>query len=95
MMIDLSTVFSLELIQNLQDPKSRDCLFGLLNHTITPMGPRILRSTILQPSTDEDVLEKRYAAVDELVSHEQTYISVRQCDSIFSLDRDNITNSLF
>ena len=51
MMIDISTIASLELIQNLQDTRSKDCLFGLLNRTLTPMGTRILRSNILQPST--------------------------------------------
>ena len=41
MMIDISTIKALELVQNLQNPKSKDCLFGLLNETQTPMGARV------------------------------------------------------
>ncbi|KAL9010756.1 MAG: hypothetical protein Q9173_004335, partial [Seirophora scorigena] len=78
MMIDLSTIASLELIQNLQNPKSKDCLFGLLNHTLTPMGSRLLKSHILQPSTNAEILEKRYIAVEELASREDVFFAVRQ-----------------
>lgn len=78
MMIDLSTIRSLELIQNLQDAKSKKCLFGLLNHTLTPMGCRALRSSILQPSTkiNSDLIP-RYDAVEELSSKEEVYFSIR------------------
>ncbi|KAL8687009.1 MAG: hypothetical protein Q9218_006697 [Villophora microphyllina] len=78
MMIDLSTIASLELIQNLQNPKSKDCLFGLLNQTLTPMGARLLKSHLLQPSTNAETLEKRYNALDELVTREDVFFSVRQ-----------------
>ena len=78
MMIDLSTIASLELIQNLQNPKSKDCLYGLLNQTLTPMGARLLKSSLLQPSTDSDTLEKRYNALDELATREDVFFAVRQ-----------------
>ena len=77
MMIDLSTIRSLELIQNLNDPKSRDCLFGLLNHTLTPMGSRLLKSNILQPLTEKTTLEERYDALQELTTHEEIFSAVR------------------
>ncbi|CAK7267954.1 MutS protein msh4 [Sporothrix epigloea] len=66
MMISLPTIRSLELIQNTNSVNSKDCLYGLLKRTITPMGSRILRSNILQPSTQTTVLNPRYAAVGEL-----------------------------
>jgi DNA mismatch repair protein MSH4 len=78
MMIDLSTIQSLELIQNVQNTKSKDCLFGLMNETLTPMGSRILRSSILQPSTNLDVLSRRYDAVEELNTHEEMFFATRQ-----------------
>ena len=78
MMVDLSTMRSLELIQNLQNAKSRDCLYGLLNQTLTPMGSRFLKSNVLQPSTDGDVLEKRWSALQELAVKEDVFFSVRQ-----------------
>ena len=77
-MIDLSTIQSLELIQNLQNSRSKECLFGLLNETLTPMGSRLLRSSILQPSTKEEVLTQRYDAVDEISNREDMFFQIRQ-----------------
>lgn len=77
-MIDLSTIVSLELIQNLENVKSKDCLFGLLNETLTPMGSRLLRSNILQPSTEGQYLTDRYDAVEELATKEEMFYAVRQ-----------------
>ena len=78
MMIDLSTIHALELIQNLQHAESKDCLFGLLNQTLTPMGSRLLRSNILQPLTEMDVLKGRYDAVEELTTKEDVFFTIRQ-----------------
>lgn len=76
-MIDVSTIYSLELVQNLQNPKSKDCLFGLMNETLTPMGSRLLRSNVLQPLTDADTLNGRYDALEELSSKEEMFFSTR------------------
>lgn len=77
-MIDTSTIHTLELIQNLQNAKSRDCLYGLMNETLTPMGARLLRTNILQPSTQkEDVLIRRYDAVEELSTKEEMFFATR------------------
>lgn len=76
-MIDLSTIRSLELIQNLNNTKSKDCLFGLMNETMTFMGSRLLRSSILQPSTQADVLTQRYEALEELSNREDMFLQLR------------------
>ena len=78
MMIDLSTIASLELIQNLQNAKSKDSLLGILNDTLTPMGQRFLRSNILQPLTDAAKLLERYNAVEELKFNGELFEAVRQ-----------------
>lgn len=78
MSIDLSTIISLELIQNLYNVKSNESLFGLLNETLTPMGARLLRANILQPSTEEPKLIARYQAVEDLSTKEEMFFSVRQ-----------------
>lgn len=93
MMIDLATIQSLELVQNIQHSRSRDCLFGLLNETLTPMGGRLLRSNILQPTTDPDTLRKRYDAVEELSTKEDMFFAVRQALKP-SLDADKILTRL-
>ena len=77
MMIDVSTIYSLELVQNLRDAKSRHCLFGLLNETLTPMGARLLRNNVLQPLTDPEVLNTRYAAVDDMTKKEELFFATR------------------
>lgn len=93
MMADLSTVRSLELVQNLTHPKSKDCLFGLLNETLTPMGGRLLRSNILQPLTNEETLGTRYDALEELSTKEEMFHAVRQALKPF-LDVDRMLTKL-
>ncbi|WPH01153.1 Hypothetical protein R9X50_00398800 [Acrodontium crateriforme] len=93
MMIDLSTIRSLELVQNLQNQKSRDCLFGLLNETQTPMGARLLRSNILQPLTDSATLCTRYDALEELSTKEDMFFAVRRALAPF-LDVDKTLTQL-
>jgi DNA mismatch repair protein MSH4 len=77
-MIDVSTIHSLELIQNIESPKSKQCFFGLLNETQTPMGSRYLRTNILQPSTDPEKINMRLSAVGELRSSHEIFAAVRQ-----------------
>ncbi|KAM0326295.1 hypothetical protein ACHAQA_006893 [Verticillium albo-atrum] len=84
-MIDVSAIQSLELIQNLQSPRSKDSLFGVLNHTLTPMGARKLRSEILQPTTAYDtILKRRYEAVAELAASEEMFVEIRKALKAFS-----------
>ncbi|PVH85696.1 DNA mismatch repair protein-like protein muts [Cadophora sp. DSE1049] len=78
MMIDLATIQSLELIQNLHNAKSKACLLGIMNQTLTPMGLRLLRLNILQPSTQASVLEQRYDAVGELSTKEDMFSQIRE-----------------
>lgn len=78
MSIDSTTVRCLELIQNLQNEKSTDSLFGLLNNTSTAMGARLLRSNILQPSTEVDFLNTRLDAVDEFTKHEDMFFQIKE-----------------
>ncbi|CAI6099570.1 unnamed protein product [Clonostachys chloroleuca] len=79
MMIDISAFQSLEVMQNLRDAKSKSCLFGLLNTTLTPMGSRMLRSNILQPPTNqENFIIPRYEALAELTSNEEMFRGIRQ-----------------
>ena len=87
MMIDVSVIQSFELIRNLRDLRSKNCLLGLLNQTSTPMGVRMLRSNLVQPSTLKDAcLTPRYDAIQELVANEEMFITVRKgmlADSCF------------
>lgn len=57
--VDSSTIKNLELIQNARDPESGHCLCGILNHTKTAGGARLLRSNILQPPCDAETTNVR------------------------------------
>ena len=52
---DVATVKNLELIANTHNPSSGHSLFGVLDHTKTAMGSRLVRSNILQPPLGEGV----------------------------------------
>ena len=83
MLIDYLSVRNLELVQNLQNSKSPQSLFGVLDHCRTPMGKRLLRASILQPSSgsrmnsilnlDLNTLEGRLEAVQEIIKTEDMY----------------------
>lgn len=76
--LDRSTITSLELLQNVRLTKGKSStLFGLLNNTLTPQGRRLLRSTLLQPSTNRGALTARHEAVEELSSNEDLFTEVR------------------
>ncbi|KAF5025991.1 hypothetical protein F66182_1893 [Fusarium sp. NRRL 66182] len=84
MMIDISAIQSLEIMQNVRNSKSKDSLFGLLNHTSTPMGSRMLRSNILQPPTRPDVsITPRYDALEELTTNEEMFLETRKALKLF------------
>ncbi|KAM6534151.1 MutS protein msh4 [Fusarium falciforme] len=90
MMIDISAIQSLEIMQNLRNPKSKDSLFGLMNHTTTPMGARMLRSSILQPPTRADLyITPRYEALDELTINEEMFREIRKALKLFH-DTENL-----
>ena len=92
-MIDVATVCALELIQNIHDSKSKLCLYGLLKQTLTPMGARLLRSTILQPSTKVGIITKRYDAVEELSTKEELFSAVHRALKPF-IDVEKLLTSL-
>ena len=83
MLIDYLSVRNLELVQNLQSAKSSQSLFGILDHCHAPMGKRLLRANILQPSAghnslfilieDLRTIQDRLDAVQEMTETEDLY----------------------
>jgi DNA mismatch repair protein MutS len=64
--LDQVTVRNLELVEPLfMGQDDRATLFHTLDACLTPMGKRLLRSTILRPLFDAQALEARYEAVAE------------------------------
>lgn len=68
MKLDLESARSLELVQS-QCGERNVSLLGSLDRCLTPMGRKLLRANILQPSCEERAILERQAAVAELVSN--------------------------
>ncbi len=60
---------NLELCQNLRTGEKKGSLLGVLDHTKTPMGSRLLRSWMEFPLLDPRQIGQRQDAVEELVGN--------------------------
>ncbi|HIE38294.1 MAG TPA: DNA mismatch repair protein MutS, partial [Anaerolineae bacterium] len=65
--LDGVTRRNLELTGSLREGKVEGSLLGVLDHTLTPMGARLLRRWIQQPLLDLDRIRERLDAVEEMV----------------------------
>ncbi|OWZ55230.1 DNA mismatch repair protein MSH4 [Cryptococcus neoformans 125.91] len=91
MFIDIETAKNLELVRNNLTNKAAHTLYSVLNHCHTPMGMRLLRTCILQPSNVLSNIEERLDAVQELVTVQAKLTALRSKLSIVSnLDLESI-----
>jgi DNA mismatch repair protein MutS len=67
MFLDTATQKNLELVHNLRDGSRDGTLLEVLDETLTPMGGRFLRSSLLRPLTDAGEITARHGAVEYLV----------------------------
>lgn len=89
--VDASTIKNLELIQNARDPESGHSLYGVLNHTKTAGGARLLRSNVLQPPCDAETTNVRLDCVAELTDKEELFYGLQSVVGRF-LDIDHLTS---
>ncbi|KAG9014981.1 MutS protein msh4 [Tulasnella sp. JGI-2019a] len=95
MMIDTDTGTNLELVANRANRRSRHSLFGLLNHSFTPMAARLLRVNILAPITVQSSIDARLDSVEELINTEDKYNSVKEAlRALKKIDLDKLISSL-
>ena len=45
-------------------------VFDVLNKTSTPMGKRLLKNTLVQPLTNENILNERYNIIDKFINNQ-------------------------
>uniref|UniRef100_T1IXC0 DNA mismatch repair proteins mutS family domain-containing protein n=1 Tax=Strigamia maritima TaxID=126957 RepID=T1IXC0_STRMM len=76
-LIDSHSARFLELTINLQNPKSTQSLVGVVNHTKTVSGARLLRANILQPPCDIETIEARLNCIGELTGSELLFYNVQ------------------
>ncbi len=67
MFLDAATQRNLELVHNLRDGSNEGTLLWVLDETLTPMGGRMLRSSLLKPLVNLQEIKKRQGAVEYLV----------------------------
>jgi DNA mismatch repair protein MutS len=77
MFLDASTQRNLELTHNLRDGSLENTLLWVLDETLTPMGGRFLRSSILKPLIDVQEIKRRQDAVEYLADDFEMLESLR------------------
>jgi DNA mismatch repair protein MutS len=77
MLLDSSTKKNLELLSNLKDGTQSESLLWVLDETLTPMGGRLLRNSIVKPMKEAVDIGKRLDAVGSLYSDFETIEDIR------------------
>ncbi|KAI1101454.1 muts domain V-domain-containing protein [Jackrogersella minutella] len=72
MLINGTTLESLEVYRNQTDHSEKGSLFWALDKTLTRFGQRLLRKWIGRPLLDKERLEERVTAVEELLENAST-----------------------
>jgi DNA mismatch repair protein MutS len=67
MFLDAATQRNLELTHNIRDGSHKGTLLWILDETLTPMGGRFLRSSLLKPLIDIQGIKMRQDAVEYLI----------------------------
>lgn len=69
----------MELVSNTTNNRTQNTLLDILDHTITPMGKRLLRMNILQPPCSIDIIRDRLDAIEELSHSEESIFNIQSC----------------
>lgn len=93
MLINGTTLESLEVYRNATDHSEKGSLFWALDKTVTRFGQRLLRKWIGRPLLDIDGLQERVKAVEELVENASTR-KVDQIDHLLRKNRTDLERSL-
>ena len=88
MVLDAITRRNLELTRSMQGGEREGSLLGVLDHTMTPMGARMIRRVIEQPLLSASAIRRRHAAVAELNADMLTRSELRDAlDELYDLER--------
>ena len=78
MVLDAAAQRNLDLLQNQQDGSRDNTLLQVLDHTLTPMGARMLRQWIAAPLKDPSGIDQRLDAVGALLDGRQARQALRE-----------------
>ena len=82
LVLDQTTLRNLEVVRNVRDGGQEFTLASVLDHTLTPMGSRLLKKWLSEPLMDIEAVRRRLDAVGELVAR-----TVVRGDLADSMDR--------
>jgi DNA mismatch repair protein MutS len=86
--LDAMTRRNLELVESLRPDGAEATLLAVVDHTVTPMGARLLRQWLLAPLTDVAAIAARHDAVGMLVADEGRRTALREAlDGVRDLER--------
>ncbi|MBQ8683313.1 MAG: DNA mismatch repair protein MutS [Clostridia bacterium] len=88
MRLDMTARRNLELLETMRSQEKRGSLLGVLDHTRTAMGKRLLRSWIEQPLVQLAPITRRLSAVDELLHQSLVRSDLREIlAGVYDLER--------
>lgn len=88
LLIDHNSRVNMELTKNLRGEGSYGTLYWLLDHCKTPMGKRLLKQFIDEPSADQEEIEMRLDMVTTLIDNFLIRDDIaEELDKIYDLDR--------
>ncbi|MBI2102940.1 DNA mismatch repair protein MutS [Candidatus Woesearchaeota archaeon] len=77
MLLDASTFRNLEIVQNLRDGSLRGTLLSVLDHTNSAAGSRLLKKWLREPLLDQQMIEQRLEAIENLSQEMMTREEIR------------------
>ena len=88
LILDTSSLRHLEITHNLRDGGVKGTLLDVLDRTLTPMGARLLKQWLESPLTDISTIQRRQAAVAELISRNSERCEIQSyLDCIYDFER--------
>jgi len=71
MYLDFITIKNLELLENIYDRSKKGSLLGIIDNTVTSMGGRFLKHLLTHPLNNQNEINLRLDAIEELVNTPQ------------------------
>ena len=88
MPLDQNTIRNLELTQTLRGQGGKGTLLSVLDHTVTAMGGRLLRTYVEQPLLDREEINARLDAVEALAKEPVLCEAVRErLQQVYDMER--------
>ena len=78
MSLDKAAIRNLEITETLYDKRTSGSLLGILNKTGTAMGARMLKHWLREPLNEEERINRRLDAVEEITEHPVMMEDIRE-----------------